>query len=172
MNQVSFDTHAAMRRLGQAGASTPLAEAVVDIVTEATSLNMRIVEDLAYLKSQIETNMATKADIAALRGDSATLRADTKADIAALRGDSATLRADTKADIAALRGDSATLRADTKADIAALRGAQPCAPTPRPISQPCEATPQPCAPTPRLTSQPCAPTCSARYGFKAGCWPG
>ena len=105
MNQVSFDTHAAMRRLGQAGASTPLAEAVVDIVTEATSLNMRIVEDLAYLKSQIETNMATKADIAALRGDSATLRADTKADIAALRGDSATLRADTKADIAALRAD-------------------------------------------------------------------
>ncbi len=105
MNQVSFDTHAAMRRLGQAGASTPLAEAVVDIVTEATSLNMQIVEDLAYLKSQIETNMATKADIAALRGDSATLRADTKADIAALRGDSATLRADTKADIAGLRAD-------------------------------------------------------------------
>ena len=105
MNQVSFDTHAAMRRLGQAGASTPLAEAVVDIVTEATSLNMQIVEDLAYLKSQIETNMATKADIAALRGDSATLRADTRADIAALRGDSATLRADTKADIAGLRAD-------------------------------------------------------------------
>ena len=105
MNQVSFDTHAAMRRLGQAGASTPLAEAVVDIVTEATSLNMQMVEDLAYVKSQIETNMATKADIAALRGDSATLRADAKADIAALRGDSATLRAETKADIASLRAD-------------------------------------------------------------------
>ena len=105
MNQVSFDTHAAMRRLGHAGASTPLAEAVVDIVTEATSLNMQMVEDLAYVKSQIETNMATKADIAALRGDSATLHADAKADIAALRGDSATLRAETKADIASLRAD-------------------------------------------------------------------
>ena len=69
MNQVSFDTHAAMRRLGQAGASTPLAEAVVDIVTEATSLNMQMVEDLAYVKSQIETNMATKADIESLRAD-------------------------------------------------------------------------------------------------------
>ncbi len=69
MNQVSFDTHAAMRRLGQAGASTPLAEAVVDIVTEATSLNMQMVEDLAYVKSQIQTNMATKADIASLRAD-------------------------------------------------------------------------------------------------------
>ncbi len=87
MNQVSFDTHAAMRRLGQAGASTPLAEAVVDIVTEATSLNMQMVEDLAYVKSQIETKMATKADIASLRGDSATLRAETKADIAGLRAD-------------------------------------------------------------------------------------
>ena len=114
MNQVSFDTHAAMQRLGQAGASTPLAEAVVDIVTEATSLNLQMVEDLAYVKSLIETNMATKADIAALRGDSATLRADAKADIAALR-------ADAKADIAALRGDSAALRAETKADIASLR---------------------------------------------------
>ena len=69
MNQVSFDTHAAMRRLGQAGASTPLAEAVVDIVTEATSLNMQMVEDLAYVKSQIETNMATKANIESLRAD-------------------------------------------------------------------------------------------------------
>ena len=69
MNQVSFDTHAAMRRLGQAGASTPLAEAVVDIMTEATSLNMQMVENLAYVKSQIETNMATKADIESLRAD-------------------------------------------------------------------------------------------------------
>ncbi len=69
MNQVSFDTHAAMRRLGQAGASTPLAEAVVDIVTEATSLNMQMVENLAYVKSQIETNMATKANIESLRAD-------------------------------------------------------------------------------------------------------
>ena len=69
MNQVSFDTHAAMRRLGQAGASTPLAEAVVDIVTEATSLNMQMVENLAYVKSQIETNMATKANIESWRAD-------------------------------------------------------------------------------------------------------
>ena len=69
MNQVSFDTHAAMRRLGQAGASTPLAEAVVDIMTEATSLNMQMVENLAYVKSQIETNMATKANIESLRAD-------------------------------------------------------------------------------------------------------
>ena len=41
---------------------------MVDIVTEATSLNMQMVEDLAYVKSQIETNMATKSDIAALPG--------------------------------------------------------------------------------------------------------
>ena len=98
MNQVSFDTHAAMRRLGQAGASTPLAEAVVDIVTKATSLNIQMVEDLAYVKSCIETNMATRADIEGLRADSATLRAATKADIASLR-------AETKADIASLRAD-------------------------------------------------------------------
>ena len=52
MDQVSFDTHAAARRLVQAGATDRLAEAVVETVAEATRTNMQILEDLAFLKHQ------------------------------------------------------------------------------------------------------------------------
>lgn len=52
MDQVSFDTHAAARRLVRAGATDRLAEAVVETVAEATRTNMQILEDLAFLKHQ------------------------------------------------------------------------------------------------------------------------
>jgi len=100
-SEVLYDTHAAVRRLTGAGMPEPHAEAVV--------------REQVHL---IEHNLATKADVEAVRADIETLRLETKADIE-------TLRLETKADIETLRletkADIETLRLETKADIDALR---------------------------------------------------
>jgi len=77
------------------------------------------------LAQLVEQMQLTRADMAALRADTAArdaaLRADTAARDAALRADMSALRADTVARDAALRADMAALRADTAARDAALR---------------------------------------------------
>ena len=132
MSEAAFDTHAEIRKLEQAGCPAAQAEAVVDLVNRAPP-NIQMVKVLERLTFQIETNMATKADIADLRAETkagiADLRADTQAGIADLRADTqagiADLRADTQAGIADLRAHTqagiADLRTDTKADNAGLR---------------------------------------------------
>ena len=87
MEQVSFDTHAAARRLVQAGASSRLAQAVVETVAEATRINTRILEDLAYLKHQAETSTASKADLAGVKGDVVGVKGELKADLAGVKGE-------------------------------------------------------------------------------------
>ena len=64
MRQVSFDTHAAARKLEQAGHSSRQAEAVVEVVSEATRFHMRMAQDLERVKLQVDNHMVTKADIA------------------------------------------------------------------------------------------------------------
>ena len=66
MSEVAFDTHAEIRKLERAGCPTAQAEAMVDLVSRAP-LNIQMVKDLERVSIQVETNMATKADIAALR---------------------------------------------------------------------------------------------------------
>ena len=107
MLTTAFDTYAAAKRLRDAGFDERQAEAAVSMVRDAAGA------DLA--------NLATKADVAALKGDIDALRTATKADIAALKGDIDALRTETKADIAALKGDIDALRTETKADTEALR---------------------------------------------------
>ena len=99
-----YDTYAAIRRLTEAGLPEPHAEAVV--------------REQVHL---IEHDLATKADIAAVRGDVEKLAITTKADIAAVRGDVEKLAITTKADIAAVRGDVEKLAITTKADIEASK---------------------------------------------------
>jgi len=77
-----YDTHAAVRRLTEAGIPEPLAEAVV---REQTHI--------------LEHNLATKADIE-------TLRQETRAEIAAVRADVEKLRLETRADIEKLRQET------------------------------------------------------------------
>ena len=82
MSEFSFDTHAEVRKLEQSGIPVPHAEAMVDMVTRAP-INTQMAEGLERLKRlehQVETNMATKADLAALR-------TETKAGLEALRAD-------------------------------------------------------------------------------------
>ena len=64
MRQVSFDTHAAARKLERAGHSGRQAEAVVEVVSEATSFHMQMAQDLERIKLQVDNHMVTKADIA------------------------------------------------------------------------------------------------------------
>ena len=91
MSSLAFDTHAAVKRLQNAGADERLAEAFV-----------------TTFGSMLNENVATKSDIA-------DLRATTKSDIVELRADLKNdlveLRATTKSDIAELRA-----RVDSVAD--------------------------------------------------------
>lgn len=78
MPQVLFDTHAAARKLEKAGHTAQLAEAVVEVVSEATEFGARMQHDLERIKYVVENHMATKEDLAELR-------ASTKDDIGKLR---------------------------------------------------------------------------------------
>ncbi|WP_446830684.1 coiled-coil domain-containing protein [Candidatus Foliamicus sp.] len=133
MPQVSFDTHDAIRKLQQAGCPPEQAEAMVAIVTAATGLTAQIVRDLEWLKLQVETRMATKDDLAALRTETlerlAALRTETQEGLAGLRAETqeglAALRTETLEGLAALRTETqeglAGLRGDIKGDVAGVR---------------------------------------------------
>ena len=79
---MAIDTLKVARRLREAGFSEPQAEAVVAAVQEAT----------------VSGDLATKADVGAVRTELAEVRAELKADIAELR-------AELKAEIADLRNE-------------------------------------------------------------------
>ncbi len=64
MAQASFDVISATRRLKDAGFGAEQAEAVVQTVTQANSLTLQIVQDLADLKAHVTENMVTKAYLA------------------------------------------------------------------------------------------------------------
>ena len=57
-----FDVISATRRLQDAGFDFEQAEAVVQTVTQANSLTMTMVLDLADLKAHVTENMVTKSD--------------------------------------------------------------------------------------------------------------
>ncbi|MDE0678661.1 MAG: hypothetical protein OXI11_00350 [Gammaproteobacteria bacterium] len=106
MPQVLFDTHAAARKLEKAGHKAQQAEAVVEVVSEATEFGARMQHDLERIKYVVENHMATKEDLAELRAstkeDLAELRASTKEDLAELR-------TSTKDDIGKLRTEIAKI---------------------------------------------------------------
>ena len=98
---IAFNTHRFVKRLTESGFTEKQAETLAE-------------EHVALLNA----NLATKADIAAVRADIDALRQETKGSIEALRQE-------TKADIDALRqetrGSIEALRQETKGSIEALR---------------------------------------------------
>ena len=69
MPQAALDTHEEVRKLKQAGCPEEHAEAMVDLVSRAP-LNAKIASRLERLESKVDiivANMATKADLEALR---------------------------------------------------------------------------------------------------------
>ena len=78
---VTFDTHAAVRSLRQAGFDETQAEAAVGMVRDAVNESVATKVDIAAVKAEIA---AVKAEIAALKNEMGNLRAEAKADVAAL----------------------------------------------------------------------------------------
>ena len=105
---IAFDTHRFVKHLTQVGFTLGQAEALAE---EQVNL--------------INSNLATKADIAAveaaLKADIAAVEADIAAVEAALKADIAAVEAALKADIAAVEGTLKTDIATIKADMAALK---------------------------------------------------
>ena len=92
MTFTALDTHQTVKDLTAAGFSDSQAEALTQALRQVQQIDL--------------SDLATKADLAAVRADMAT-----KADLAAVRADMAT-----KADLAAVRADMAT-----KVDLAEVR---------------------------------------------------
>ncbi len=100
MTESSFETHEAIRTLHRAGFEAAQAQAVVDVVTRAT-ISTQLVKDPERLKVQVETNMATKTDLAVLQRVVAQVETNmaTKADLADLRGELTSGIADLRASL-------------------------------------------------------------------------
>ena len=100
MTESSFETHEAIRTLQRAGFEAAQAQAVVDVVTRAT-ISTQVVKDPERLKVQVETNMATKTDLAVLQRVVAQVETNmaTKADLADLRGELTSGIADLRASL-------------------------------------------------------------------------
>ena len=100
MTESSFETHEAIRTLQRAGFEAAQAQAVVDVVTRAT-ISTQLVKDPERLKVQVETNMATKTDLAVLERVVVQVETNmaTKADLADLRGELASGIADLRASL-------------------------------------------------------------------------
>ena len=104
---VAFDTLKASRRLRDAGFEEKQADALVNAFAE-----------------DIGANLATKDDIAQLKGEIALLRRDMTSGFESLRKDTASgfesQRKDTASEIASLRKDTATEIASVRQDMALL----------------------------------------------------
>lgn len=96
---IAFDTHRFVKHLTQVGFTLGQAEALAE---EQVNL--------------INSNLATKADIAAVEADIAAVEAALKADIAAveaaLKANIAAVEATLKTDIATIKADMAALKVD------------------------------------------------------------
>ena len=115
MRQVSFDTHAAARKLEQADHSGRQAEAVVEVVSEATRFHMGMVQNMERIRLQVDNHMVTKADLAGMA---------TKADIADMATKSDLAGMATKADLAEFKAEVRADFAEVRADIREIRDGQ------------------------------------------------
>ena len=122
MAESSFETHEAIHTLQRAGFEAAQAQAVVDVVTRAP-ISTQLVKNPERLKVQVETNMATKTDLAVLQRVVAQVETNmaTKADLADLRGELtsgiADLRGELTSGIAELRGELTLSIADLRASL-------------------------------------------------------
>ncbi len=105
-NTPIFDTHAAVKRLTEAGMPTSQAEAVVQSQADILAHNLANKRDIELIRKDIAV---IHEDIAVIHENIASLRDETKKDIASLREetktDIASFREETKKDIELLRAE-------------------------------------------------------------------
>jgi len=115
MPQPAFDTHAEVGKLKQVGCPENQAEAMVDLVSRAplNAQTAKTLDKTQHRLESIESTMATKAALEALRADMIerieTLRGDMIERTEALRVDLVDLRGSTQASIEALRAQMARM---------------------------------------------------------------
>ena len=116
---IAFDTYKFVKRLTAHGFTEEQAEVLAAEQVNLLNSNLATKADIEALR------LATKADIAGVQQEIETLRLATKADIAGVQQEIETLRLATKADMEALRqatkADIEALRQATKVDIAGVR---------------------------------------------------
>ena len=131
-----FDTHAAVKRLTEAGMPVSQAEAVVASQAEVMLHNLANKQDIESFRSETTENFASThksiealrtevadchRDIALTRKDVENLRSETRKDIGNIHKDIEALRAELKTDIGNIHKDIEALRAELKTDIEILR---------------------------------------------------
>ena len=108
MSALAFDTHAAVKKLQQAGFTEQQAEAQTTLLMDVITGEVATKRDIEAVKLDIENVRAElKRDIEAVKLDLENVRTELKRDIE-------TLRAELKHDIAELKHDMAELRRDMK----------------------------------------------------------
>lgn len=112
MNQaLQFDTHKFIKHLTENGFTEQQAEVLAEEQVNLLNSNLATKADIADVKADIEKlRLATKADIEKLR-------LATKADIADVKADIESLRLATKADIEKLRQEIKTDMANLRAEL-------------------------------------------------------
>ena len=73
MNAATFDTHAAVKALQEAGADERMAEAIVNTASAAAGAGHDELATKADLRTAIDS-LATKADLASVRAELGTIR--------------------------------------------------------------------------------------------------
>ena len=113
---INFDTHKFVKHLTENGFTEQQAEVLAEEQVNLLNTNLATKADILALKADIESlRLATKADIESLR-------LATKANIFAIKRDIEALRQETKADIEGVKKDIEVLRRETKADIESVKG--------------------------------------------------
>ena len=123
----AFDTLVQAKRLQEAGFNEKQAEALTGVLRDAVkpfdTSELATKADIAVL-SATQADLASKADLAALKDDVTALKADlaalsaaTKADLAATNANVAALKSDLSARIAETKADLGAKIAETKAEL-------------------------------------------------------
>ncbi len=114
MSALAFDTHAAVKKLREAGFTEQQAEAQTTLLVEVISGELATQRDIETLRLDIENVRAElKRDIETLRLDIENVRAELKRDLE-------NVRAELKHDIETLRLEIENVRAELKRDLKEL----------------------------------------------------
>ncbi len=116
MTQPAYDVLSEKRRLESAGVPARQAEAILESVTHATTVNEEWKRKLDHVQGSVTR---LKADVGALKADVGALKADVgalKADVGALKADVGAL----KVGLASVKAEMATKK-DVEAAVAVLR---------------------------------------------------
>lgn len=121
---IAFDTHRFVKRLTDCGFTEMQAETLADEHVTLLNSNLATKTDVAKIEAQIESaQLATKTDLAKIEAQIESVQLATKTDLAEIEAQIESAQLAAKADIARVEAQIESVRLATKADIAEI-GAQ------------------------------------------------